>query len=482
MNSTAKREPGPAYVQPAVAIAAFVALCLVVLTVAPLLLGPDGEAYRASIIAITDGHFLSLSASQAHALVAQLSLCPRSATSCLSAGPITTLGQALEQWVRLPDGRWISEKNPGYPFLAAPFQALGLIRLAPLCYAGLGCLGLYVGARRWLGSPAGAVAVGLFCSCDLVMVFAWQDYWSSLTDASLIAAGTGALLWASLADDVARRRRTLVGLLGILAIEAAVFARYTNVIVLGCAVVAIIALRRLRPGSLPPAAPRYWLGSAALLVAGLAAFNGLVYGAPLDTGYRPGEIAFSLGAVGPNVRFMAAHLIVAMPVFLLGLAGLILIVVGRVRLRRDDTGEGSDARRDFAVGLTMAAPWLTLWALYATYTWTAQPGIGAWQSARFYLPAIGPITLLASWLLVRVPQLTRWPGRTWRAAVPAAVVLVAFFALATWTFRDQASPASPSSPPGRCNIGEPHCPAKPPAASRANRSPSKAQVLSRLLR
>jgi hypothetical protein len=468
MNSTARRGPGAAYAESAAAIVAFAALCLVVLTVAPLLLGPDGEAYRASIVAITDGHFLSLSASQAHALVAQLSRCPRSATACLSSGPVTTLGHALEQWVRLSDGRWISEKNPGYPFLAAPFQALGLIRLAPLCYAGLGCLGLYAGARRWLGSPAGVVAVGLFCSCDLVMVFAWQDYWSSLTDASLIAAGTGALVWAALADDVAPGRRTAVGLLGFLAIEAAVFARYTNIVVLGCAVLAVIVLRRLKPGSLPPTAARYWLGSVALLIAGLGAFDDLVYGAPFDTGYRPGEITFSLGAVGPNVRHMPAHLIVAMPVFLLGLAGLILIIVRRVRLRRDHAGEGGDARRDFAIGLAVAAPWLALWALYATYTWTAQPGIGAWQSARFYLPAIGPITLLASWLLVRVPHLTRWPGRTWRAAVPAAVVLVAFFALATWTFRGQASPASPSSPPGRCNIGEPHCPARPPAASRAS--------------
>jgi len=30
--------------------------------------------------------------------------------------------------VQLADGRWISEKDLGYPFLAAPFQALGLIR------------------------------------------------------------------------------------------------------------------------------------------------------------------------------------------------------------------------------------------------------------------------------------------------------------------------------------------------------------------
>jgi hypothetical protein len=65
--------------------------------------------------------------------------------------------------VQLPGGRWISEKDPGYPYLAVAFQALGLIRLA-LFYAALACLGLYVSGRRWLGRFGGAAAVGLCCS------------------------------------------------------------------------------------------------------------------------------------------------------------------------------------------------------------------------------------------------------------------------------------------------------------------------------
>ena len=40
------------------------------------------------------------------------------------------------------NGRWISEKDPGYPFLAAPFQELGVIRWAPLFFGALACLGL----------------------------------------------------------------------------------------------------------------------------------------------------------------------------------------------------------------------------------------------------------------------------------------------------------------------------------------------------
>jgi hypothetical protein len=117
------------------ALAAFAVLCVAVLAVAPQLVEPDDHAYRASIVALTDGYPLTLSTAQVSVLAAQL------------AGE----GGGIAQWVQLPDGQWISEKDPGYPFLAAPFQALGIIRLAPLFYGALGCLGLFFGARRWLG-------------------------------------------------------------------------------------------------------------------------------------------------------------------------------------------------------------------------------------------------------------------------------------------------------------------------------------------
>jgi hypothetical protein len=94
--------------------------------------------------------------------------------------------------VRLPGGRWISEKDPGYPYLAVAFQALGLIRLAPLLYAALACLGWYAGGRRWLGGSGGAAAAGLYCSSGAAILFAWRDYLPAFTEASLIAAGTAA--------------------------------------------------------------------------------------------------------------------------------------------------------------------------------------------------------------------------------------------------------------------------------------------------
>jgi len=410
-------------------------LCAVALSFEPRMIEPDDYAYRASITAITQGHLLSLSGAQFQALAAQLAR---------SGGG----GPGIAQWVQLPSGRWISEKDPGFPFLAAPFQLAGLIRLAPLFYAALGCLGLFAGGRRWLGRYGGAVAVCLFCSSGAALLFTWRDYMPTFTDASLIAAGTGTLLWAVLAAEAAGRRRTWAGLLAFAALEAAVFVRYTDVVVLGCAVAAVPAAWRLGTARLPGAAVAWWLGSVAVTGAGVIAFDTVVYGGPLRSGYRPGEITFSLGAVLPNLRYLPAHLISAMPVLVLGLAAAAWIA--RRRFRPDRTDE---ARRDFAVALALAASWFCVWGLYAAYTWTANPAGSTLQVVRFYVPAAGAISLLSAWLVVNLPH------RASLAAVTSAAVIAALFGLGAWSFNDmheftlvtvscRAVPG-PGAPPGQ---------------------------------
>ena len=446
--------PGRGRGEAAFAAAAFAFLSIAVLAAAPFLVEPDDWAYRASILAMTQGHFLTLTASQAHALAAQL--------GSGQGGRAERLLPAIPQWVRLPGGRWISEKDPGYPFLAAPFQALGIIRLAPLFYGGLACLGLFAGARRWLGRPGGAVAVGLFCSSGAALLFAWRDYMPTFTDASLIAAGTGALLWAVLATDAASRWRTVAGLAGFVALEAAVFARYTDIVVLGCAVAGVIAAWRLR--MLPAAVLGWWLGSVVAFGAGVAAFDDLVYGGPLKSGYRPGEITFSLAAVPRNLRFMPAHLIGAMPGLVLGLAALAWIAGRRVRLRRAGSEQAAGTRRDLGVGLALVSSWCAVWGLYAAYDWTAAPGLTTLQAVRFYVPALGAISLLGAWLLVRVP------GRPSLAALtPAAAVLV-LAGLGLWSFA--AMRADPMGGPAR--PGAPHGQVAP--AARARRRPLRAMM------
>ena len=252
----------------------------------------------------------------------------------------------------------------------------------------------------------------------------------TFTEASLIAAGTGALLWVMLAAEASARRRTWVGLAGFVALEAATFSRYTNIVVLGCAVIAVLVAWRWRDRRLPGSAVAWWLASVCVFGAGVAIFNTLIYGGPLRSGYRPGEITFSLGAIGANLRYMPAHLIQAMPMLVLGLAAVAGIAVAWLRGRRAGGEGAAQARRDLAVGVALAASWAAVWTLYATYTWTAAPGLSTLQAARFYVPCLGAISLLGAWLLVRVPR------RQSLAAISTVVVVGVLFGLGGWAFHD----------------------------------------------
>ncbi len=411
--SAAGRSSRAAWAEAALAVAAFAALCAVILSVAPQTAEPDDGAYRASIVAMTEGHFLTLSTAQAQTLARKLGDNP-------AAPP--------NQWVELGDGRYISEKDPGYPFLAAPFEALGLIRWASLFYGALACLGLFIGARRWLGRFGGLAAVGLYCSSGAALAFAWRDYMPTFTDASLIAAGSGALLWAVLATEASAPRRAWAGLAGLLAIEIATFVRYTNIVILGCAVVTVIAAWRLRAARLPLRTLCWWLASVAAFGAGVAIFDDLVYGGPLTTGYQPGEVTFALGAIGPNLRIMPAHLMQAMPILVLGLIALAWIIVRWLVRRRVDGEAGALARRDLSVGAALAASWFAIWGLYSAYTWTTDPTSVTVQVVRFYVPALGAIALLGAWLVTRIP------GRELRAGLTSAAVITAMFGLGVWSF------------------------------------------------
>jgi hypothetical protein len=344
------------------------------------MLEPDDYAYKASIIALRHGEILLTNAQYA------------------------TLGRMTQilQWHHMSSGLWISEKNPGYPFAAELFYAVGALRLAPIFYGALACVGLFLGANRWLGRPGGALAVGLYLTSGAALTFAWRSTMPSFTDASLIAAGAGLLLWTMLAIEASGRRRLLVGLAGFVALEAAVFIRYTNVIELGVAVLAVALLgRRMRVSW---GALLTWAGSLAAFAIGTLAFNVWAYGSATSTGYSAGEITFSLSALWPNLRLMPWQLTQSMPLWLLAAAGLVLLALtARQRGMRN-------GRTDLAVGAVLATGWFGLWLLYLNYTWTANMvgghggGGGTVHVIRFYLPALGLIALLAAAPLRRLPR------------------------------------------------------------------------------
>jgi energy-coupling factor transporter transmembrane protein EcfT len=231
-----------------------------------------------------------------------------------------------------------------------------------------------------------------------------------------------------LATEASTRRRTWAGLAGFAAIEIATFVRYTDIVILGCAVVAVILAWRLQPARLPLRTLCWWLASVLVFGAGVAIFDAQIYGGPLTTGYQPGEVTFGLGAVGPNLRIMPGHLIHALPMLVLGLVAFGWIIVRGLVLRRVGGRDGAVARRDLWVGLAVGASWFAIWGLYSAYTWTTDPTSVTVQVVRFYVPALGAIALLGAWLVTRVP------GRASRAGLTSAAVITAMFGLGVWSF------------------------------------------------
>jgi hypothetical protein len=447
--AAAVRRPG--LLEILVALACFAILCGAALARPVKLLEPDDYAYRASIVALTEGH-VRLTDAQYRGLAARLM------EEDAAAGLRGSRG--IAQWTQLAGGSWISEKNPGYPFLAAPFEAAGLVPPAPLFYGALGCLALFAGGRRWLGAWGGTFAVGLFCSSGAALAFAWRAWMPTFTGAALIAAGAGALLWAVLARDAGARWRMVAGLLGFFALEAAMLLRYTDAIAVAVAVVAVLAVWHFAPGSLPRRALWWWIGSVALAGMLVLAWNARMYGSAAATGYASGVVSFGLGAIRGNLDHMPRLLVQTIPASLLALASLVWMIVRSLWLRR--TAPESEARpsraaahRDLAVAAALAAAWWGAWGLYFTYYWTATGGgpggaggpmgaatpggmgplggagpAGAGNAVhlvRFFVPALAPIALLGAWALVRLP---RWLG---------LAAVAAFFGLGLWSYADMTA-------------------------------------------
>ena len=192
------------WVEAALAVIAFAALCAVVLAVGAPHKGlePDDGAYHLSIVAVTMGDFLTLSSAQLNAVETRV-------------GDRTGLPN---QWIELADGRYISEKDPGYPYLAAPLEALGIMQWAQLFYGALACLGLFIGARRWLGRFGGLAAVGLYRSSGAALLFAWRMYMPTvhrrLADRGRLRGSCCGRCWQ---PRTSTRRRTWPGLAGFAA-------------------------------------------------------------------------------------------------------------------------------------------------------------------------------------------------------------------------------------------------------------------------
>ncbi len=293
-----------------------------------------------------------------------------------------------------------------------------------------------------MSERAAQTAVWLYCFSGAALTFAWRSTMPSFSDVSLVAAGFGPVVWVLLAAESSHRRRLWVGLVAFVALESAVFIRYTNVLELG---VAVLGVAVLAPRSdLRPSAFVVWGSSIAGLIVLIVGFDQWAYGSATSTGYSIGENTISLASFWTNSKGTPSYLTTSMPMWLLAATALTVIVARHWRHRtaaRDDS-----ERTDAPVATVLAGGWIGPWLTYFFYAWTvgqiagghASPGAGiAVIVIRFYLPTLGPMAMLAAWLV------KRFVHAAMLATVGVLVIatLFTFQARASFSFQAMASDA-----------------------------------------
>ena len=78
--------------------------------------------------------------------------------------------------------------------------------------------------------------------------------------------------------------------------------------------------------------------------------------------------------------------------------------------------------------MALAGCWLAIWGLYLAYTWTTDPTSVTVQVVRFYVPALGAMSLLGAWLITRIP------APAWRTGLLTTVSIAVLFGLGIWSF------------------------------------------------
>jgi hypothetical protein len=146
---------------------------------------------------------------------------------------------------------------------------------------------------------------------------------------------------------------------------------------------------------------------------GLLIYQNAVFGSPWRFGFQYAQlpVSFSLRFLRPNIKYVTVPLLVGFPLLLPCAAAIFTALYQKVRLLmpRHKTEDINDTWPELRWDiLLLLAGWIAaIYGLYLNYEWTANTQVAGMPlivMARYYLPAVLPLTVLAVLWLGRVPR------------------------------------------------------------------------------
>ena len=331
--------------------------------------GADSYGYVSASRMIAAGHLLE----------------PAPIAAWLSAPNRMALASPLG-WTPSPDGSGIAPTFPiGVSAVMALFTAIGGAGAVFFVAPAMGLITLvlvYRLARDWYDAETGLFAAALVAWNPLFITYAKQPM-----------SDVPAAMWVMLALFLAMRSNTLTAFAAGLAAGAAVITRPALLVA-----AALIPLTSYRGES---QRQRFVASSAGLAIGVLVtmAIQNHFFGSPFSTGYGSASNLFSVSHVGTNLGIFLRHgWTVVGPLFVPGL------IIGLFASRPEPRS------RPLLIFAAVALPYL----FYLPFD--------HWETLRFLLPGLVPLTVVAADGLMHIARLPRKPPVT--AAVTIACVAI----------------------------------------------------------
>jgi hypothetical protein len=349
-----------------------------------------------------------------------------------------SFGQLLG-YARVGDDKWGLTVAPGYIFFLTPFQAAGIPKMAAsLLSLGLAVV-LYLLLARMKSERAAVFGVILLLFTPLYLAMWQRVYMDSLAALAFCGIGGGLYFYYWITRDRYRpgREIALLSAAGFF-IAAGTAVRYTNIFIAGVfgvhfvymAVRCHIRRERFLPNGL------YFLLGAALPVAGLLAYQAIVFGSPFSYGYQfsqlpinfawqyiGGPIAYQI--VRTNFVNLWATLLIAFLVSIIAVPAFLDTAYFKLWPRRKYE-EWTELPGH--IYLVMLGWVVAVFGLYIMYDWTAYQPVASMPFpllTRFFLPVLFPLVLLAALELARMAD-----KAVFSILVVAAALGIIFFAQA----------------------------------------------------
>lgn len=358
----------------------------------------------------------------------------------------------LSQYAPVGDDRYALTEAPGYIFYLLPFYYIHAPELGNLLLAAGMTAVAYLLLKRLRDEKTACLGSLLLLFSPVALAMLQREYADNFAAAAFLSMGGGLYIYYCLRQhELTSRSAGVLLFLAGLGLGCSIAVNYYNALAILVFMLHFMftSVRSWLSGQRRQAllAP-LWLGlGLAIPLAVLLLYQNAVFGSPLRFGFQYAELPvdFSLNFLRPNIKFVTVALLAGFPLLLPGIAALCtaLYIKAMSLLHRNskDVDTWPELRWDILLLLT---GWIAaVYGLYLNYAWTANTqviGMPVIVMARYYLPAVLPLTLMAILLLKRVPR-----KLALSLTVLAAVWGVVFFAQSALSY-PLVPPHSPYNP------------------------------------